>query len=262
MYSAPFLFPLVGFYYFLTHPFLYPLLRARLLPCFIVSLCVLVTLFFWTYLPQVALLAIFHGIAGAWINGTFLVLGEAAAIVALLFEAFFVDETQVDIFDSVLVEKQHEDLVRTSRPVLAVDVEADPLKRLDRPIKSAVYAPFSFRQTIEFIAFLPLNLIPWVGVPLFLFLTGRRAGPLLQWRYFQLREFDKKERNAFIKRNRASYTVFGMVALVLQLIPVLSMLFLLTTAAGSALWASQFEEEEKRTSDTRHNEPQYADDPV
>ena len=222
----------------------------------------LVTLFTWAYLPQVGLLAIFHRAAGAWVNGTFLVLGEAAAIVALLFEAFLVDETQVDIFDSVLVEKQHEDLVRTSRPVLTVEVEADPLRRLDKPIKSAIYAPFSFRQIIEFVLFLPLNLIPVVGVPLFLFLTGRRAGPLLQWRYFQLKEFDKKERNAFIRRHRAGYTIFGMVALVLQLVPVLSMLFLLSTAAGSALWASQFEEQQKQPRDSPNNEQQYADDPV
>ncbi|KAI9662544.1 MAG: hypothetical protein M1821_008711 [Bathelium mastoideum] len=251
-----------GIFYFLTHPFLYPLLRARLLPCFLLSLFVLATLFFWTYIPQVALLAVFHGTTGAWINGTILVLGEASAIIALLFEAFFVDETQVDIFDSVLVEKQHEDLVRASRPVLDFEVETDPLRRLDKPIKPAVYGPFSLRQTIEFIAFLPLNLIPWVGVPLFIFLVGRRAGPLLQWRYFQLREFDRKERNDFIKHYRTSYTMFGIIALILQLVPVMSMLFLLTTAAGSAILASNLERQRKHSVDAVADEPQYADDPV
>lgn len=41
---------------------------------------------------------------------------------------------------------------------------------------------------------------------------------------------------------------FGTVALVLQLIPVLSMFFLLTTAAGAALWAADLakQEEEER----------------
>jgi len=60
-----------------------------MLPAFLLSIFVLFNLFFWTYLPQVAFLAIFHH-AGAWVNGTFLVLGEGAAIVAILFEAFFV----------------------------------------------------------------------------------------------------------------------------------------------------------------------------
>lgn len=39
---------------------------------------------------------------------------------------------------------------------------------------------------------------------------------------------------------------FGIVALLLQFVPVLSMFFLLTTAAGSALWAADLEEEKQR----------------
>lgn len=46
------------------------------------------------------LLAIFQGRL-AWVNAAFLVLGEGSAIIALLFEAFFVDETLVQIVDSV-----------------------------------------------------------------------------------------------------------------------------------------------------------------
>ena len=34
-------------------------------------------------------------------NAAFLVLGEGSAIIALMFEAFFVDETLVQIVDSV-----------------------------------------------------------------------------------------------------------------------------------------------------------------
>jgi hypothetical protein len=61
---------------------------------------VLPTLFIFAYLPQVAFLAIFQGEL-AWFNAVFLVLGEAATIITLLFEAFFVDETLVKIFDAV-----------------------------------------------------------------------------------------------------------------------------------------------------------------
>jgi hypothetical protein len=35
---------------------------------------------------------------------------------------------------------------------------------------------------------------------------------------------------------------FGTIALLLQLVPVLSMFFLLTSAAGSALWVADLEE--------------------
>ena len=79
-----------GIAYFIGHPFLYPLLRGRLLPAFLLSIFILLNLFFWTYLPQVAFLALFHHAGSAWVNGTFLVLGEGAALVAILFEAFLV----------------------------------------------------------------------------------------------------------------------------------------------------------------------------
>ena len=88
-------------YYYASHRFLWPLLRGRLLPCMILSIIIFVNLFLWTYLPQVAFLAIFYGRALAWVNAAFLVLGEGATIIAILFEAFLVDETLVDIFDAV-----------------------------------------------------------------------------------------------------------------------------------------------------------------
>lgn len=248
-----------GIYYFFAHPFLYPLLRARLLPSILLSLLVLANLFVWTYLPQVAFLAIFHGKL-AWINATFLVLGEGAAIVALLFEAFFVDNTLVDVFDAVLINEGCKDLVAPSR---VLDREsADPVNQLGEPTTSAVYSPFSLRQILEFIILLPLNFIPVAGAPMFLVITGYRAGPFHHWRYFKLLNFTKKERNAFVKDRQLKYTWFGTVALLLQLVPVLSMLFLLTTAAGSALWVVKLEGRRIAVEDEGHIREPYADEPV
>ncbi|KAL8701587.1 MAG: hypothetical protein Q9201_004831 [Fulgogasparrea decipioides] len=251
----------MGIIYFVRHPFLYPLLRARLLPVLLLSIVVLATLFIWTYLPQVAFLAIFHGRKLAWINGAFLVLGEGAAITALLFEAFFVDETLVDVFDATLIDHGCRGLVATSR---LLEPEArDPVKQLGKPTTSAVYSPFSLRQIIEFILLLPFNFIPVVGTPLFLVMTGYRAGPLHHWRYFKLLGFTKKERNGFIRQRKLRYTWFGVMALLLQLLPVLSMLFLLTTAAGSALWVVKLEEKRRSTRETNDllTGPHYEDDP-
>lgn len=90
-------------YYYAVHPFLWPLLRARIIPCFLLSLFVYANLFLWTYLPQVAFFAIIHGPALAWVSAALLVLAEGAGIIALLFEAFLVDETLVDIFDAVRI---------------------------------------------------------------------------------------------------------------------------------------------------------------
>ena len=189
--------------YYSTHSFLWPLFKTRLLPIVLLSAFIYVILFLFAYLPQVAFLAIFQG-SSAWINGAFLVLGEGAAIVAALFEAFFVDETLVDIHDAVLVNEGHESLVTTSR-VLYPQGD-DVVQRLGKPTKSAVYAPFSLRQIIEFVVLLPLNLIPIAGVPMFLLLTGYRAGPFHHWRYFQLQDLSKKQRKERIRQRQLQYT--------------------------------------------------------
>lgn len=100
VYGASWLYPFKGVVYFLGHPFMYPLLKSRLLPVLLLSICIYALLFLFAFLPQVAFLALFHG-PGAWPNAAVLTLGEGAAIVGLLFEAFWCDETQVDIFDTV-----------------------------------------------------------------------------------------------------------------------------------------------------------------
>ena len=207
-----------------------------------------------------AFLAIFHERHLAFINGAFLVLGEGAAIVGLLFEAFFVDETLVDVFDAVLINKGYGDLIAPSR--ILDNEEADPVKQLGKPTMPAVYAPFSFRQIFEFIVFLPLNFIPVAGTPMFLIITGYRAGPFHHWRYFELLGFTKKERNTFVNRRKLKYTWFGTVALLLQLIPVLSMLFLLTSAAGSALWVVKLEESRRQLEVPNRNDAErsYSDE--
>lgn len=263
--GASWLYPFKGIVFFVLHPAFYPLLRSRLLPIILLSLFIYTNLFTFTYLPQVAFLAIFQGRAGAWLNATFLVLGEGAAIVALLFEAFFVDETLVDVFDAVLIQQGLGELVKRGRVV--DETTENPIKALGKPTESAIYSPFSLRQIVEFVFFLPLNFIPWIGVPLFLFITGYRAGPFHHWRYFQFMGLNKKERKEFIKRRQIKYTLFGTVALLFQLIPGLSMIFLLTTATGSALWIAKIEKarlarDAREQQRQQADEGEYHDDPV
>ncbi|RFU32267.1 hypothetical protein B7463_g4082, partial [Scytalidium lignicola] len=260
--SASWLYPFKGIWYFFAHREFWPLFGRRLIPLTITSIVVLGFLFTFTYLPQVAFLALFHG-PGAWFNAVFLVLGEGQVLIALLFEALLVDETLVDIFDATLIREGLIDLVSPSR--ILHHEAPNSVKMLGKPTTSAVYAPFSFRQIIEFIFFLPLNFIPVVGTPAFLILTGARAGPFHHWRYFKLRGLTKKERNNEIKQRRLKYTWFGTVSLILQLVPVLSMLFLLTSAAGSALWAVKLEEQKRLIEEAVvvdvESQPPYTDSP-
>lgn len=242
--TPSFLYPLKGIWYLATHRHLHPLVRSRILPLTVLSTCILAVLFLSAYLPIVAFLALFHYKGSAWVNGTFFILGIGVLLISLLFEALFVDGTQVDIFDAVMVAEGYEHLVRQRRQVSDDIDESDPVKRLGVRDKGAQFAPFSLRQVIELLVLLPLNFVPFAGVPLFLLLTGYRAGPLLNWRYFQIKGFSKHERRQFIKtkRRRWEYMWFGTVYMTLQLVPVLSIMFLLTSAAGSALWSVRVEQ--------------------
>jgi uncharacterized protein involved in cysteine biosynthesis len=119
------------------------------------------------------------------------------------------------------------------------------VKMLGKPTSSAIYQPWSLKQIIELIVFLPLNLIPWVGIPAFIIITGARLGKLSHYRWFQLRGLNRDQRKKEIKARVWEYTWFGTVAMILELIPILSFFFLLTTSTGSAIWVAEIEEENK-----------------
>jgi hypothetical protein len=91
-------YPLRGIWFFLRNKEFWPLFWGRLLPISLISFLVYLILFTFTFLPQYAFLAIFHG-WGAWVNAVVLVLGEGLVIIQGLFEGFFVDETRVDVYD-------------------------------------------------------------------------------------------------------------------------------------------------------------------
>jgi hypothetical protein len=96
--SSSWLYPFKGIWYFCAHREFWPLWGRRLVPLTLISIVILGLLFTFTYLPQVAFLALFQG-PGAWVNAVFLVLGEGQVAIALLFEAMLVDETLVNVFD-------------------------------------------------------------------------------------------------------------------------------------------------------------------
>ena len=165
----------------------------------------------------------------------------------------------------MLIHEGLEDLVAGKRVVLppAAAEDENPVRRLGkhRVERGVVFAPFSFRQIVEFVVLLPLNLIPWVGVPAFVLLTGCRAGPLLHHRYYFLLGVGREEKRVLVRTRRLRYTWFGSVYLVLQLVPGLSMLFLLTSATGAALWVRDLEQGSVVVTDGEAVGSEYRDDP-
>ncbi|KAK3314194.1 hypothetical protein B0H66DRAFT_483111 [Apodospora peruviana] len=249
-------YPLQGIWYFLSHPELYPLFAGRIIPLSIISFLVYTVLFVFTFPIQFAFVALFHGWTGAWISTIFLVLGEGLVIIQGLFEGFFVDEYRVDVFDATLISHGLVDLITPQR-VLFLDAH-NSVRMLGKPTQRAEYQPWSLIQIVELIVFLPLNLIPFVGPPAFLIITGARVGKLSHYRWYKLRGLTKKEIKKEISLRVWEYTWFGTVAMLLELVPILSFFFLLSTTAGSALWVVKMEE----SSRIRIGRPITADDHV
>ncbi|TWU71409.1 hypothetical protein ED733_000671 [Metarhizium rileyi] len=237
-------YPLRGIWYFLQNKEFWPLFSGRLLPLSLISLFVYLLLFTFAFLPQFAFLAIFHG-WGAWVNAVVLTLGEGLIIIQGLFEGFFVDECRVDVFDATFIKLGLKNLISPHRIIFNESPNA--VKMLGKPTSPAIYQPWSIIQIVELIVFLPLNLVPLVGTPAFIVVTGTRLGKLSHYRWFHLRGLSKEEQKREIKSLTWDYVWFGTIAMILELIPILSFFFLLTTTAGSALWAARIEDERKRT---------------
>ncbi len=105
----------------------------------------------------------------------------------------------------------------------------DAAKMLGKPTSPAAYQPWSIIQIVELIVFMPLNLVPYVGTPAFIIITGTRLGKLSQYRWYKLRGLSRQEQKDEIRTRTWEYMWFGTVAMILELIPVLSFFFLLTT---------------------------------
>jgi uncharacterized protein involved in cysteine biosynthesis len=140
---------------------------------------------------------------------------------------------------ATLINEGLENLVAPHR-LLFLDAP-NSVKKLGKPTSAAVYQPWSLIQIIELIICLPLNLIPYFGTPAFIIITGARLGTFAHYRWFELRGLDKKERKIAIRNRSWEYTWFGTVAMILNLIPILSFFFLLTSTAASSLWAAKLE---------------------
>ncbi|KEY64733.1 hypothetical protein S7711_05387 [Stachybotrys chartarum IBT 7711] len=235
-------YPLRGIWYFLRNREFWPLFLGRLLPLSLISLLVYLVLFTFTFLPQYAFLAIFQG-WGAWVNAIVLVLGEGLVIIQGLFEGFFVDESRVDVFDATLIKLSLSDLVEPHR-ILYPDAPT-AVKSLGKPTSPAVYTPWSIVQLVELAIFLPLNLVPFVGTPAFIIITGTRLGKLAHYRWFKLRGFSKDEARKQARDLSWEYVWFGTVAMILELIPLFSFFFLLTTSVGAAMWVARLEREQR-----------------
>ncbi|KAK6511063.1 hypothetical protein TWF506_010145 [Arthrobotrys conoides] len=236
--SGSYMFPIQGIYHFLRYPSLQRPLWRKVLPTILLSVVVIVTMFFATYLPQAAILTFVDGPI-AFVNAAMLVLSESSTLILLISKWWWLDDATVEVFDAVLVQQNQTALVSAGREIKPTG-GADPLSKLGKRLKK----PFGdglVKSLVRYVVLLPLNFIPVIGTIIFFVLNARNVGPAHHARYFQLKGFSNTERADYVKKNQGGYVGFGLACVLLNLVPIVNIVFAFTHTVGAALWAVKLE---------------------
>ncbi|KAK3941904.1 hypothetical protein QBC46DRAFT_381226 [Diplogelasinospora grovesii] len=237
--SRAYLYPFKGIAYFLTHRALWKPLLSQLLPTLALSVGVVTSMFFFTYLPQLAILVFFNGPLAVFTT-VLLILNESSTLVNILSRNFLLQEALLDTFDGTLVSKNATNIVSEGRQLKP---GGDPIQRLGKILKSP-FDRFSPKALVRYAMYLPLNFIPVVGTVVFILLQGRSRGNAVHDRYFQLKRWSSAEKSKWLAEHTGPYSAFGTVATLLEMVPFASILFSFTNTVGAALWAADIEAKE------------------
>lgn len=113
-------------------------------------------MFFFTYLPQAAILAFTSGPVAA-LSAALLVLSESSTLTMVLNKAFLIEDGLIDTFDGTLVSRGHPELVAKERQVKGGGA-GDVMARLGK-LAGKPFAKFTPQAIIRYFIFLPLNLV-------------------------------------------------------------------------------------------------------
>ncbi|KAI9929260.1 hypothetical protein ASPWEDRAFT_49113 [Aspergillus wentii DTO 134E9] len=235
--SGAYLYPVKGIIYFSYHKSLWRPLLSRSSQILTLGMGVTGTMFFFTYLPQLAIMSITSGPL-APISAALLVLSESSAVTTFLSTASL-EEGMVDTFDGALVSRGQESLVAQGRTINP-NASGDHIARLGKKLKKPL-ARLRPRALLRSLILLPLNFVPVIGTFMYAIAHGKKRGPAAHARYFQLKGWNEDQSEAFIKKNRAAYTGLGVASFALEMVPFASIIFSFTNSVGAALWAADME---------------------
>lgn len=112
-------------------------------------------MFFFTYLPQLAILVFVNGPLAVFTT-VLLILNESSTIISVISKNFLLQDALLDTFDGTLVSKNATDIVTEGRQLKPGN---DPMERLGKIMKSP-FSRFSPKALIRYVMYLPLNFIP------------------------------------------------------------------------------------------------------
>lgn len=144
-----------GIFYFATHRSLWRPLLSKLIPTIGLSVGVVVSMFAFTYVPQLAILVFVNGPLAVFTT-VLLILSESSTIINVLSRNFLLQDALLDTFDGTLISRGVTDIVSEGRQLRP---GSDPMARLGKILKSP-FERFSPKALVRYVMYLPLNFIP------------------------------------------------------------------------------------------------------
>ncbi|KAL2829389.1 hypothetical protein BJY01DRAFT_124694 [Aspergillus pseudoustus] len=249
-FSGAYLYPFKGIVHLASRPPLYTPLLHRSLQTLTLGLSITTSLFVFTYIPQSALVALLTGPLAflSPLTTALLILAESAALTHFLARGWILSDALIDIFDAVLLDRGCDALVARGREVKGLQPGRGDavVSRLGKVLKKPRFVGeggLSGWATglVRSLVLLPLNFVPLVGTVGYVYVSGKKAGPGLHDRYFQLRGLSRAEREEWVEERRGAYTGLGMASVLLEMVPFVSIVFEFSNAVGAALWAADLE---------------------
>jgi len=234
--SRAYLYPIKGIFYFASHRDLWKPFLSRLGPYVALSVSVVAGMFAFTYVPQLAVLVFVNGPLAVF-STVLLVLNESSALINTLSRNWLLEDALLDTFDGTLISRNSTEIVKEGREIKSGNT---PIQKLGKILKNP-FDKFGPKAIVRYIMYLPLNFIPVVGTIIFIVLQARSRGQTVHGRYFQLKKWSAPRRSDWLKKHAGPYTSFGLVASLLEMIPLASIFFTYTNTVAAALWAADIE---------------------
>ncbi|KAH3686567.1 hypothetical protein WICPIJ_002465 [Wickerhamomyces pijperi] len=236
--------PLKGVYYLLNHPSLWP----HVVFVFIIQVAIFIVVY-TLYLPIHIILTVFFTLIFAPLFfvcqiGSFFTVKVWSSKIGrkLLYKRKVLNST----FDEVLKKEGYHELVlrgKYLRRSTAVSMgESQLMKLMDLPFIPKAVIDYLSAYIVKFTMLL---VYPALAPLAFLLGRGLLRGQRAQSRYFELKGWDYRQKQRFLKSHRDEHLTFGMICGVLIHIPFCSSFFQVASTCGAALWSIDMEEKRK-----------------
>lgn len=220
---------------------MWPFFCVLFLPQLLLIILVYVIMFTVFY-PLYAFVSFFLFGPFGIISGMFMFFQHATIISTCLATAIFTPPIRKIVFDSVLSREGEDELVNQWK-LLRRPVKADCEELRNSFHRFCIFSGKVMVFLGSEITFALIGLIPIAGPCLVIIFKAPTKAFCIHTRYFVLKGWDKKQLYNFYYANKSLYFLFGVTAMLLEMIPFLPLFFIFTNTIGVALWTLDLEHE-------------------